>query len=167
LALRYLRPVGPVSVAGDQEAYRAAQSADITPTPVPSLGAEDSELQAVRARADTAMPSERPQIIEDLRSAEQKYPADYRYPYERAKLSIEGVVAHHEAFTALLAAAERAMDAGRAQEMLNELLSEKDTKFRKTSRGHKEWNVLIEALKNEDRAKLKDLAARLEKKGKH
>jgi len=167
LALRSSPPASPVSVANDQEAHRAVQSTDITPTPIPSLSPEDYELQAVRARADTAMPSERPQIIEDLRSAEQKYPADYRYPYERAKLSIEGVVAHHEAFAALLAAAERAINAGRAQEMLNELMSEKDTKFRKTSRGHKEWNVLIEALKNEDRAKLKDLAARLEKKGKH
>jgi hypothetical protein len=113
------------------------------------------------------MPSERPEIIEALRAAEQKYPTDYRYPFERAKLSIVGVIDHDEAFAALLIAAERAMNAGRAREMLKELLSEKDTNFRKTSRGHDEWNILVEALKNKDRTRLKDLAARLEKKGRH
>ncbi len=82
-------------------------------------------------------------------------------------MSIKGVVAHDEAFAALLAAAERAMSTGKAKEMLGDLMTDKDTYFRKTSRGHDEWNLLVEALKNQDRRILRDLTTRLEKEAQH
>jgi hypothetical protein len=167
LALRYLRPAGPVSVANVQEAQQTGGSTNISPTSAqtPTLRPEDYELLSVRERIASSRASERPKLVEDLRSAEQKYPSNYRFPYERAKLSVKGAASHDEAFTALLDAAQKAMNAGQAKEMLSELMSEKNTYFRKPSSGHGEWNMLVEALKNEDRVKLQDLEARLEKKG--
>jgi hypothetical protein len=166
LAVRPSPPAGPVSVTNDQEAGQAARSTNISSTSAqrPALSPEDSELLTVRERIASARPSERPQLVEDLRSAEQKYPANYRFPYERAKLFVKGGASHNEAFAALLVAAERAMNAGQAQEMLGELMNGKNTYFRRTSIRHNEWNSLVEALKNEDKAKLTDLAVRLEEK---
>jgi hypothetical protein len=51
--------------------------------------------------------------------------------------------------------------------MLSDLMTDKDTYFWKTSRGHEEWNLLVEALKNEDRRILKALSTSLEKKAQH
>jgi len=169
LALRSSPPAGPVSVANDQEAQQAVRSANISPTSAqtPALKPEDYELLTIRERIASSRSSQRPQIVEDLQSAEQKYPANYRFPYERAKLSVKGVASHDEAFTALLDAAQKAMNAGQAKEMLSDLMSEKNTYFRKPSSGHGEWNMLVEALKNEDRVKLNDLEARLEQRGRH
>jgi hypothetical protein len=166
LAVRSSPPAGPASDTNDQGANQAARSTNISQTAAQTstLSPEDAELLTVRERIASARRSERPQLVEDLRSAEQKYPANYRFPYERAKLSIKGVASHNEAFAALLVAAERAMNAGQTKEMLSELMTGKDTYFRRTSRGHREWDTLVEALKNEDRAKLSDLAARLEEK---
>lgn len=170
LALRFLPSAGTarvVSATSNQAGHQAVQSTDPAATPTPNLSPEDYEWLTFRGRVESALPTEKPQIVEGLRSAEQKYPADYRFPYERAKLSIKGVASHDEAFAALLAAAQRAMNAGQAKEMLSELMAEKATYFRKTSRGHDEWNILVEALKNENRSRLQDLAARLEEKGRH
>ena len=115
----------------------------------------DDEFKALRDRRMRAQPSEGPQVVAALEEAEKKYRNDYRFPYERAKLSIKGVISHHEAFEALFLAAEKAIDNGKAQDMLNDLMSDKDGDFYKTSRGHHEWEVLIEALKNNDKAHLK------------
>lgn len=100
-------------------------------------------------------PSEGPQIVAALEAAEKKYPTDYRFSYERAKLSIKGVISHHEAFEALFAAAEKAIDNGKSQEMLNDLMSDKDGDFYKASRGHHEWDRLVDALNDNDKAHLK------------
>lgn len=115
----------------------------------------DDELKALRDRRVRAQPSDGPQIVAALEEAEKKYPNDYRFPYERAKLSIKGVISHHEAFEALFDAAEKAIDNGKAQAMLNDLMSDKDGDFYKTSRGHHEWESLVEALRNNDKTHLK------------
>jgi len=169
LALRSSPPAGPVSVANDQEAQQATRSANISPTSAqtPALKPEDYELLTIRERIANARPSERPQIVEDLRSAEQKYPVNYRFPYERAKLSNKGVASHDEALAALVAATERAMDAGQGNVMLSELMTGKNTYFRNISRRRDEWNALVTALKDGDRTRLEALAARLEEKGRH
>jgi hypothetical protein len=169
LALRSSPQAGPVGVANDQDAQQAARSANISPTSAqtPALKPEDYELLTVRERIVNARPSERSRIDEDLRSAEQKYPGNYHFPYERAKLFAKGSASYDEAFAALIAAAERAMDAGQAKEMLSDLTNGKDTYFRNISRRHDDWNALVTALKNEDRAKLEDLVARQQDKRKH
>ena len=115
----------------------------------------DDELKGLRDRRMKGQPSEGPQIVAAVEAAEKKYPTDYRFPYERAKLSIKGVISHHEAFEALFAAAEKAIDNGKSQQMLNDLMSDKDGDFYKASRGHHEWEALVEALESNDKAHLK------------
>jgi len=115
----------------------------------------DDELKELRIRRISARPSDGSTIVADLEDAERKYPTDYRFPYERAKLSIKGVISHHEAFEAIFLAAEKAIDNGKAQEMLNDLMSDKDGDFYKMSRGHHEWEALEEALRNKDKSVLK------------
>ena len=115
----------------------------------------NDELKQLRERRINAQPSEAGQIIAALEAAEKKYPNDYRFPYERAKLSIKGTVSHHEAFNPLFRAAEKAIDNGKAEEMLNSLTADKDGDFYKLSRGHHEWQALEEALQNKDKAALK------------
>ena len=115
----------------------------------------DDELKALRDRRVRAQPSDGPQIVAALEEAEKKYPNDYRFPYERAKLSIKGVISHHEAFEALFLAGERAIDNGKAQQMFNDLMSDKDGDFYKASRGHHEWERLVDALNDNDKTHLK------------
>lgn len=90
-----------------------------------------------------------------IEEVENKYPTDYRFPYERAKLFGKGIISHHEAFEAVFLAAEKAIDNGKAKEMLNDLMSDKDRDFSNLSRGHHEWMVLEEALRDGDKAALK------------
>jgi hypothetical protein len=115
----------------------------------------NDELNELRNRRVSARPADGHKIVEDLENAEKKYPTDYRFPYERAKLSIKGVISHHEAFEAIFRAAEKAIDNGKAQEMLSDLTSDKDGDFYKMSRGHHEWETLEQALRNNDKSALK------------
>ena len=117
----------------------------------------DEEIRRLRERRSGAKPSETSEIVAAFEDAEKKYPNDYRFPYERAKLSIKGITSHHEAFSALSLAAEKAIDNSKAQEMLDSLMADKDGDFYKVSRGHQEWQTLEEALRNKDKAALKPL----------
>ena len=58
-------------------------------------------------------------------------------------------------FEAIFLAAEKAIDNGKAQEMLNDLMSDKDGDFYKMSHGHPEWQTLEEALRSQDKSVLK------------
>lgn len=162
-------PSAPAGVGGRREPAQAVGGATAaqTPAPAPTISPEDEEIAAIRRRMESASPSERPQIVKDLQADEQKYSADYRFPYERAKLSIKGFVAHDEAFAALVAAAGRAMATGKARQMFEELTVDEQIYFRKTATGHEEWKQLLEALRNEDRNKLGGLVTRMEKKPQH
>jgi predicted negative regulator of RcsB-dependent stress response len=117
----------------------------------------DEEIARLRARRSSAKASETSEILAAFQDAEKKYPNDYRFSYERSKLSIEGITTHHEAFGTLALAAEKAIDNGKTQEMLDSLKAEKDGDFYKLSRGHREWKMLEEALANKDKATLKTL----------
>src|SRR5882762_297236 len=119
-------------------------------------GAEE-EWKRLREKRIGAKPSETSEVITAFEEAEKKYPRDYRFPYERAKLSIKGITSHHEAFGALSLAAEKAIDNGKTQEMLDSLKADQDGDFYKLSRGHHEWQALAEALRNKDKAPLKTL----------
>ena len=117
----------------------------------------DDEFKRLRERRISAQPSESSAIMASLNDAEKKYPHDYRFPYERAKLSIKGITSHHEAFGALALAADKAIDNGKAQQMLDSLMVDKDGDFYKLSRGHREWQVLAQALGNKDKKGLSEL----------
>ena len=117
----------------------------------------DEDLKGLRERRISAQPSERAAILASLEQAEKKYPTDYRFPYERSKLSIKGITSHDEAFGALSAAAEKAIDNGKAQEMLDNLNADKDGDFYKLARGHHEWHALMDALSNKDKRDLTEL----------
>jgi hypothetical protein len=117
----------------------------------------DDEFKRLKEKRISAKPSESGEIIAAFSEAERKYSNDYRFPYERAKLSIKGITTHHDAFGALALAAEKAIDKGKAQEMLDSLMADKDGDFYKLARGHHEWQVLEEALRSKDKAALKTI----------
>ncbi len=119
-------------------------------------GAEE-EWKRLREQRISAKPSESSAIIASLDEAEKKYPRDYRFPYERAKLSVKGITSHHEAFGALALAGEKAIDNGKAQEMLDSLKADEDGDFYKLARGHHEWQALVQALSNKDKRGLNEL----------
>ena len=123
----------------------------ITPRQTTVDQSADEDIQRLRERRIAAKPSEAAEIISALVQAEEKYPTDYRFPYELSKLSIKGFVSHREAFQPLARAAEKAIDNGQADEMLNSLMIDKEGDFRKLSHGHHEWEALEEALRNKDK----------------
>jgi len=127
-------------------------------TPIPSANlTADEEFRSLQNKRVAEPGSDKTDLVAAYAAAEQKYPNDYRFPYERAKLSIFGVTSHHEAFDALASAAEKAIDGGKAQQMLDSLNADKDSDFYKLSRGHREWQTLEQALLSKDKSSLKAL----------
>jgi hypothetical protein len=120
--------------------------------PSPSVNPEDELLARLRERRLTATTDERPKIFEAFAKIERKYPRDYRFPYERAKLAAKGSLSgsRDAAFKALSAAAERAISAGKANEMLTGLETDKTGDFHRLSQGRQEWTRLVAALKRKD-----------------
>ena len=99
-----------------------------------------------------ASAADRSNISRDFARAEKEYPTDYRFPYEHAKLAVAApqTKSFDAAFKALFAAAERAIKAGKAQEMLQGLHADKAGDFQKLAHGHPEWSQLVQALRNKD-----------------
>jgi len=145
------------NVPATTDSSPSASSATTTAAQITKSGGAEEEWKRLREQRISAKPSESSSIIASLDYAEKKYPRDYRFPYERAKLSIKGITSHHEAFEALSLAGELAIDNGKAQEMLDSLMADKDGDFYKLSRGHHEWQALKEALSNKDKRGLNEL----------
>ena len=120
--------------------------------PSPNVSPEDELLARLRERRITASNSDRPKIVEAFAKIERKYPRDYRFPYERAKLVAKGMQsgARDEAFKALSVAAERAITNGKASEMLSGLETDKAGDFHRLAQGRQEWLRLVAALKRKD-----------------
>ncbi|HEY2963655.1 MAG TPA: hypothetical protein VGJ37_14635 [Pyrinomonadaceae bacterium] len=120
--------------------------------PAPTVNPEDELLARLRERRMTASNSDRPKIFEAFAKIERKYPRDYRFPYERAKLAAKGSQSdsRNEAFKALSVAAERAITAGKASEMLSGLETDKVGDFHRLAQGRQEWTRLVAALKRKD-----------------
>jgi hypothetical protein len=145
--------------AGPAATDSSSQTSEAT-KPVEQIIARDvadQDWKRLREGRINAKASEANRIITSLEEAEKKYPHDYRFPYERAKLSIKGITSHHEAFEALSAAADKAIESGKAQEMLDSLLADKEGDFWKLSRGHHEWDSLVKALSNKDKKSVSEL----------
>lgn len=122
-------------------------------SPVTSNSA-DAELERLQQRVSEASPSDR-EILTSIGDAEEKYPADYRFTYERSKLFGKGMISHDEAWDALYQAAEKAIDNHKAAEMSSDMTAKADGDFKRLSRGHTDWSVIIQALDNNDKAALK------------
>lgn len=146
-----------VPAATDSSSSSSAPKANTASVATKAVDGADGEWKRLREKRIEAKPADASEVINSLAEAERKYPRDYRFPYERAKLSIKGITSHHEAFGALALAAGKAIDDGKAQEMLDSLMADKEGDFYKLSRGHREWQVLEQALGNKDKKALNEL----------
>ena len=142
----------PAPVESAQPAVATQVVNEATSEPAPSISPEDELLARMRERSITATNSERPKVFEAFAKIERKYPRDYRFPYERAKLAAKGSKSESrsEAFKALSVAAERAITAGKANEMLSGLETDKAGDFHRLAQGRQEWSRLVAALRRKD-----------------
>ena len=118
----------------------------------PTIDHAEEELRGLRERRISTPPSDRSSVLHLFASTEKQYPDDYRFSYERAKLVIDAAEtrSHDEAFDALSLAAEKAIKANKADEMLKSLEIDRMGDFHKLAHGHHEWSHIIEALKHKD-----------------
>jgi hypothetical protein len=146
-------PADPAQAAQPAQAALATQVVNEADSqPAPSVSPEDELLARMRERRITATNSERPRIFEAFAKIERKYPRDYRFPYERAKLAAKGSKSEsrNAAWKALSVAAERAIAAGKANEMLSGLETDKAGDFNRLAQGRQEWTRLVVALRRKD-----------------
>jgi len=143
------QPTVPVTT----EVSRAAPAETTTQQVMPAT--PEDELKQLREKRMTAKPSESSRMFPVFVKVEKKYPRDYRFPYERAKLAMKGS-RRAEAFKALNVAAEKAITTGKANEMLNGLETDKSGDFSKISQGRFEWSRLVAALKKKDTSLLSE-----------
>ncbi len=138
-------PTLPAQPAVATNVVNEAATPSATSQPAPAVSPEDELLARMRERRITATNSERPKIFEAFTKIERKYPRDYRFPYERAKLAAKGQKSESrsEAFKALSVAAERAITAGKANEMLSGLETDKAGDFHRLAQGRQEWTRLL------------------------
>ena len=151
-------PVAPVTQPQTQPSApvttEVSRSAPAETTTHQAANPED-ELKELQEKRISAKPSERPKIYQALAKVEKQYPRDYRFSYERAKLAMTG--SHNEAaFKALTTAAEKAIQSGKAGEMLSGLEEDKTGDFSKLSQGRFEWSRLVAALKRKDTSLLSE-----------
>ncbi|HET6851990.1 MAG TPA: hypothetical protein VFH46_06675, partial [Pyrinomonadaceae bacterium] len=123
-----------------------------TETTTQQVAGPEDELKKLREKLEAAKGSERSKIFQAFAKVEKQYPRDYRFPYERAKLAAKGSrpASRTAAFKALNAAAEKAINTGKASEMLNGLESDKSGDFSELAQGRNEWSRLVAALKRKD-----------------
>jgi hypothetical protein len=137
---------------------------DLKTEPAPArsspASSSDDDLKKLRETRITTGKLNRSVVLDAFALMEKRHPDDYRFPYERARLSIEAseIHSHDNAFAALSLAAEKAIDSGKANEMLDDLKKDKDGDFRKLSRGHAEWMQVEGALKRQDKSLLNAVA---------
>jgi len=149
----------PVTAIGQSDVNLApgqVLKGDVATVPKPQSAAagrsEEDELKKLQERRIAATDSDRTTILQAFARTERQYPDDYHFPYERAKLAIKGTetTSHDEAFSALSLAAEKAINSGKAHEMLDSLEADERSDFHKLSHGHHEWIQLLKALKRKD-----------------
>jgi hypothetical protein len=118
--------------------------------------AEDDVLKKLRDSRLSTGNVANPGVLSAFSAAEKRYPLDYRFSYERAKLAakVDSSHVHRDAFAVLFLAAAKAIENGRADEMLSNLETDKFGDFHKLAHGHDEWARLEQALKDKDKRML-------------
>jgi ABC-type amino acid transport substrate-binding protein len=115
------------------------------------VSSADEELRTLQQKRIKNAAADRRTTLLEIAKLERQFPGDYRFPYERAKLSAKWQARSNDAaFQALFLAAQRAIRAGKAQEMLQGLQSDRAGAFRKLAQGHVEWAQLVQSLKSRD-----------------
>lgn len=142
------------SVAITTEVSRNAPAETTTTQQAAPVTPED-ELKKLREKRMSVKPAERSKVFQAFAKVERQYPRDYRFPYERAKLAVRGS-SRTEAFKALNAAAEKAINTGKTNEMLSGLETDKSGDFSKLAQGRYEWSRLVAALKKKDTSLLSE-----------
>jgi hypothetical protein len=117
----------------------------------------DEDLKAIQEKVASAGPNDRTKVAEEIEAAEKKYPQDYRFSYEHARLLQDSNA--KEALRSLFSGAEKAIDNGKSAEMLNNLTRDEAGDFKKLARGHREWKTLVKALKDNDKKELRKVIA--------
>ena len=134
-----------------------SSSSPLTPSSPRPPNAEQV-LEEILQKFSSAPDSQRA-LDDAFKEAEEKFPTDYRFTYERIKLHLpdDQYHHHHEAFLFLKDAATRAIKSGQAPRMLERMKNDinQNNKIKKLSLGHQEWRQVIEALEQEDTSLLK------------
>ncbi|SRR6266404_260279 len=133
-----------------KDAAVATEPKQALPQKQPAVAPADNASKELSKRVATASHDERQPLAEALALAESNFPTDYRFPFEHAKLVVAGNV-HHHAFGLLFTAAQRAIESGKSDLMLADVLKEKDGAFYRCARGHAEWKTLEDSLRNKDK----------------
>jgi serine/threonine protein kinase len=120
-----------------------------TPTTSPQTETADDRYNKLREKLLNSAAADIPALEQELISAEEKYPNDYRFPYELAKITLNKTHSHREAFEALFRAGRKAIENNKAETMLADIESD-EASFRRLTRGHREWKALLKALKEKN-----------------
>jgi hypothetical protein len=144
------------------EANSGSVASDVNPNPTEArhaaLGSEGTKTVYERLLEERRHASGDALLALDarLKAAEAEYPLDFRFSYERAELAVFGRYDHHEAFARLRRAAEKAIESGGSDSMLEMLQTDggRNGPFWKLARGHSEWKQLHQALEHRDRGEL-------------
>ena len=142
------RPPPPGDAAAGEKTVPASQPA------APTGSARSASLyRRLRATAPNSSGESVLVIDERLKAAESEFPLEYRFSYERATLAVFGRHDHHEAFRRLRRAAEKAIETGRSEAMLEMLAKDgaPSGPLWKLARGHSEWRRILAALERSDR----------------
>jgi len=111
--------------------------------------AEDAALERLRLLRATDRDDDHSKILQKFSETERKYANDYRFPYERARVLAAGRK-KKEAFAALSRAAQKAIQGGKASEMLQSMNKDSGGDFQSLSHGSREWTQVQKALKTND-----------------
>jgi hypothetical protein len=138
-----------------QTAEKPAASAEMRPVALKTSSPEVPEVALEQLR-QMRTSSDHSKILKSLSDTEMKYADDYRFPYERARVVVidHKKNFHEEAFAALARAAQKAINKGKSNEMLQSLDKDSSGDFQKLAHGHREWTQLQKALKSRNAAVL-------------
>ena len=150
LVTEEIQPAAVVQV--QSEPIATIETAEPTKEVLNKNTPQDDELRKLRAKSVSAVAADRSKILQAFAKTEKRFPNDYRFPYERAKLVAKATnrAARKDAFNALATAAERAIKSDKANEMLEGLETDKRGDFQKLAHSRREWNQVVEALKSKD-----------------
>jgi serine/threonine protein kinase len=115
----------------------------------PDENSADDELRKLSDERLASSPDGMSEIEEKLKKAEEKYPTDYRFTYQLAKLYAP-LPKHDKSFDALFKAARKAINNDDSSKMLDEITRHTRSDFRRMAVGHGEWTAIINALKKKD-----------------
>lgn len=112
--------------------------------------AADDEFKRLQAKFSGGVSGKKASALErEIKDAESKYPEDYRFTYQKAKIETVNSKEHHEAFEMLYGAGEKAIKAGKSADLLSNLQKDKKSDLKRLA-DHEEWTVLENALRKND-----------------